>query len=222
MPAGNLKVVLFIAIFGFHIIPAGVMFSIAAGVLGNVVWASLGAISSQTGLAAVRSYGIGFASYMFGSSLGWLLGNIIDSLGLDNFQVLFTWAAIAIVVVVPLTVLRAGDVKKLSQVMRFDDDGFGEEALEEAEAFGGEKAAESQASKRVANSGEVADSAGSKVLPFEGAKGLHSPSDGDALGELGAPGTEVAAHPSWWRFHMMELASEYKLTDRETEVFVLW
>lgn len=202
----SLLVVLFASVFGFHMVPAGVMFSIAAGVLGNVVWASLGTISSQTGLVAVRAYGIGFASYMFGSSFGWLSGSIIDSLGLENFQVLFSFAAIALVVIVPLAVLRASDVKKLSQVMRLDDDEvFGDELLEGAADFHHTADGDLQASSGHSVSVEAADPQ----------QRFGSPSE-----DLSFADQEVT-HPSWWRLHMLELAGEYKLTERETEVFML-
>lgn len=199
-----LIVVLFAFVFGFRIVSAGVMFSIAAGVLGNVVWASLGTISSQTGLVAVRAYGIGFASYMLGSSLGWLLGSIIDSLGLENVHLLFSLAALAMVGVVPLVVLRSGDVKKLSQVMSFDDDSFDEVAPEE---------------NLLADVGEVGTY---QTLTTTFSLPETDASQGaDSLGASIASSEEEAVHPSRWRLRMMELATDYKLTERETEVFVL-
>lgn len=199
-----LIVVLFASVFGFRIVSAGVMFSIAAGVLGNVVWASLGTISSQTGLVAVRAYGIGFASYMFGSSLGWLLGSIIDSLGLENVHLLFSLAALAMVGVVPLAVLRSGDVKKLSQVMSFDDDSFDEEAPEQTLLSHTVKADTDQTFTTIFPLPET-DS-------LQAATSSYVPS---------LPSEEQAVHPSRWRIRMMELAGEYKLTERETEVFIL-
>ena len=199
-----LIVVLFASVFGFRIVSAGVMFSIAAGVLGNVVWASLGTISSQTGLVAVRAYGIGFASYMFGSSLGWLLGSIIDSLGLENVHLLFSLAALAMVGVVPLVVLRSGDVEKLSQVMSFDDDSFDEEVPGEASPV------------------DIAEDNGDQTFTTTFSLPEADTSQAADLSDASAPSNEEeTVHPSRWRLHMMELATDYKLTERETEVFVL-
>lgn len=204
----------------------GIVFSSAFILLGYLVWALLGAITSITGLSPLRVFGFGFLAYLLGAAFGWPFGQIVNDLNLlANAR--YVVALVVLVVLTAVCILLGRDFSnKLFNPLDVDEREGSEcresfETLGAADASGVACGAEARVCAPSLNGGIEEDGGVEKRgcekrgLVENGEPERGSVPPGEA-GEA-APGTYKAR----WRLALARLAEDNGLTQREEEVLVL-
>ncbi len=220
--------VIVITVFAFAFIPmlglsstvTGVVFSIANGALGVVTWSLLGCVSSQSGISAIRVYGIGFGAFMMGSPLGWLAGYAVDHFSMRTATDYMGFAIIVMVGVAMLVLFRQEDL--LALVNHADDERDEEEASRaEAERNRLEATAQGEEGGREHEAARIPDTPASQ----DGA-GQHRDHSALSESEHSETTAEVERQTAYggrarWRMAVMRLGEDHGLSDREIEVLML-